>query len=182
MSLLSKLTFGLFGSSSENNDDEDSTSDYSYTDDSYSFDIPVEDANLTRWKGRAENAGRFLDPPTTPIDGEAITLNRDRIAWKSTRDGIVKLLIPEGEEIVAPSGSMPKLRASAAVPLEIQYPGGTTKICSTARSHHDPNFQYELGKVARPEKGLDRSTSVTCSSGIHFYPTRHFARQHHRAH
>lgn len=114
------------------------------------------------------------------------TLDEPRIGWKSTQNRIVKLLIPEGATVVHPDKTSrhyigDKKRTDKAIPLElyevynstISGTQSTSKVRDvTATSTHDRGFKYNIGEVATPVDGLDKSLNTECTDGIHFWCTK----------
>lgn len=129
-------------------------------------------------------------------DGVVETLDEPRIAWKSTEDHIVKLLLPEGATVVHPENSANnKKRGDEAIPLAFYDTGenvhrDTSAFGSTTSTYRDqyveddPNttiedssmrsglFKYEIGEPATPEDDLDTDVTAECRSGIHFFPSK----------
>ena len=111
--------------------------------------------------------GLFL-PTVCPSDGEFT-------AWKKCRDGaVVKLLIPD--TALRSSASGRKCRASEAVVLTIYDKGGND--ISEARSGHDRNFIYRVGKTVKPVQEFDTDRWKECAPGIHFFVTREEAERY----
>ena len=96
------------------------------------------------------------------------------IGWKMCRDGaIVKLGI--SKEAKRSHGSERKCRCSMAKCLAIWRADGTET--DEARSLHNENFVYRVGKVITPS-GFDEDRWNTCGEGLHFYITRAEAEAH----
>jgi len=110
----------------------------------------------------AKNAGLVIARlQFIPVEGEFI-------AWKRTKQGIVKLLIPTDAK--RSHGTERKCRCSKAVVLET--PNG-----EVAHSLHDAKFTYTQGATVEPD-GFDEDRWNTCGQGIHFYLTREEAEAH----
>ena len=94
------------------------------------------------------------------------------IGWKKCAGGaIVKLGISKSAK--RSHGTERKCRCSKAKCLSITSEGG--KPLEEARSLHDSNFVYRVGKVVEPD-GWDENRWTTCGQGIHFYLTEEEAK------
>jgi hypothetical protein len=145
--------------------------------------------------------------PDSPITGEIITnvdrldkitgnavAGTDLIVWKATREGVAKLRIPEGADIVASMNMQNKCRASQAEVLalfeiewDIEIPPFSTQNIEDCildgqwelkgdksyihSSIYDKHFAYAIEKTATPTSEFDKSMKA-CSSGIHFFPQK----------
>ena len=90
----------------------------------------------------------------------------DIIGWKKCIDNvIVKLLIPADAKRNNAFGR--KCRAEYAKVLEVI--GAEVGI-----SQHDNSVVYKVGEIVRPDS-FDEDFTNECSSGIHFFITRHEA-------
>lgn len=121
---------------------------------------------------------------------EVETLEEPRVAWKATRNYIVKLLIPEGATVVHPKyGS--KKRTDKAVVLELHeveeevftnrdiFGNEVTRtkkkmedeiaLETSDNSRRDSSFTYEVGEMVTPEEDLNKTVDNECCSGIHFF-------------
>ena len=96
------------------------------------------------------------------------------IGWKKCAGGvIVKLGISKSAK--RSHGTERKCRCSKAKCLSITSADG--KPLQEARSMHDSNFIYRVGKVVEPD-GWDENRWNTCGRGIHFYLTLEEAKAH----
>ena len=96
------------------------------------------------------------------------------IGWKKCQgEFIVKLRIPAKAK--RSHGAERKCRCSEAVPVLIVDADG--KNVKTAKSLHDSEFIYTVGKTAKPD-GFDEDRWNVCGQGIHFYLTREEAEAH----
>lgn len=83
--------------------------------------------------------------------------------------GIAKLLIPGDAKRSNATGR--KCRASKAIVLELQELNGDL-FHGIARSQHDEDFIYKVGKTIYPTKSFCDDRWEECASGIHFFITR----------
>lgn len=127
-------------------------------------------------------------------NGEVIRLEEERVAWKATRNAIVKLLLPPTAKVVYPTGTAfgrKKLRTNMAFVADMYDPDefaekerefmGDAEDASGVFedvSRHDGDFEYELGDLIQPEDELDDDVGVRCTSGIHLYRTKEGAIDH----
>ena len=96
------------------------------------------------------------------------------IGWKKCQgEFIVKLRIPARAK--RSHGAERKCRCSEAVPVLIVDADG--KSVKTAKSLHNSEFIYTVGKTATPD-GFDEDRWNVCGQGIHFYLTREEAEAH----
>lgn len=140
--------------------------------------------------------------PLNDLTGTIETLDQDRIAWKATRNHIVKLLIPQGARVVHPyhdevgtpgfhNFEVRKKRTDKAVVVGFYNVDGygsanERRQVSTAgkiaddrmaaasrdRSMHDDTFTYEVGEEVEPEYALNTNLHTECHSGIHIFATK----------
>jgi hypothetical protein len=89
----------------------------------------------------------------------------DFIAWKKTRGGVIKLLIPAAAKRTSSLVGR-KCRAEWVVVLEGS--GGSTHCGETT---------YSVGATVRPDK-YDDDIRVECTNGIHFFMTREEAEEY----
>jgi hypothetical protein len=127
-------------------------------------------------------------------NGEVIRLEEERVAWKATRNAIVKLLLPPTAKVVYPNGThvgRKKLRTNMAFVADMydpdEFANKEREFMSDAEnasgvfedvSRHDVDFEYELGDLIQPEDELDDDVGVQCTSGIHLYRTKEGAIDH----
>lgn len=108
---------------------------------------------------------RFLERLNFLPDGEFV-------AYKNTRQGVVKLLIPADADRVF-STILRKCRASKAIVLEL--PEGCPEDSMGvpyAESMWNAEFHYEVGQTMEPWQPFDPTPLLDCTSGIHFFLTR----------
>jgi hypothetical protein len=95
--------------------------------------------------------------------------------WKKVQahsaSRVIELEIPRD---VARTGSLVgrKCRAAAAIVV------GGLAVGETARSVHDRNFIYTLGRVVRPTEPYNDDPRIECAPGIHFFLTRREAEEY----
>ena len=83
--------------------------------------------------------------------------------------GIAKLLIPGDAK--RSNATKRKCRASKAIVLELQELNGDL-FHGIARSQHDEDFIYKVGKTVYPTEPFCDDRWEECASGIHFFVTR----------
>ena len=83
--------------------------------------------------------------------------------------GIAKLLIPGDAK--RSNATERKCRASKAIVLELQELNGDL-FHGIARSQHDEDFIYKVGKTVYPTEPFCDDRWKECASGIHFFVTR----------
>jgi hypothetical protein len=115
--------------------------------------------------------------PIPNREGEVVTLERDREAWKKTENAIVRLKIPAGARVVYPKGSH-KLRTDEAEVLGMydiptnRFPAEenlTTRLKLKDQSRYDSDFEYTVGDTVTPERELNTNIGIRCRSGIHIF-------------
>jgi len=127
-------------------------------------------------------------------DGEVVRLEEERVAWKATRNAIVKLLLPPTAKVVYPRHSAfgrKKLRTNMAFVADMydpdEFADKEREFMSDAEnasgvfedvSRHDNDFEYELGDLIQPENEFDDDVTARCTSGIHLYRTKEGAIEH----
>jgi hypothetical protein len=87
------------------------------------------------------------------------------IAWKKTRSGVVKLLIPADAERTSTLVGR-KCRASKAIVLE-----------GFGQSLHNPSLSYEVGVTVLPDS-YNGDIRIECTNGIHFFITKKEAEEY----
>lgn len=97
-------------------------------------------------------------------------LEVDFVAYKATREHIVKLVIPAGSMVVNPRMHTDKMRASKAIVKEFYDPSGYESPRLVDESIHRGGFLYKKGEEVSPDD-FDPSLAVDCSHGIHFFST-----------
>lgn len=121
------------------------------------------------------------------------TLDEPKIAWKATQNFVVKLLLPEGAQVVHPE-SGDKKRADEAVVLSFhevdERPADNTfadvhrmeeyvvedpALATTDNSKYDYSFEYNIGERVTPNNGFNTSTTSRCTAGIHFFCSKEAA-------
>jgi hypothetical protein len=99
------------------------------------------------------------------ITQRSIVAEGDLIVWKKISSGVCKLLIPkEAARVGGVVGR--KCRAEYAVVLT-----------GSGSSKYDPTFVYTPGSKVRPDK-WDNNPLIECSPGIHFFLTKHEAKNY----
>jgi len=113
-----------------------------------------------RWTNliEANLSGSDMTGATLP-DFQICPEEGDFVAWKSTRGGVVKLLIPADSKRTSSLVGR-KCRAEYAVVLE-----------GSGRSMYDPDVEYRPGEKVHPDKYCD-DIRLECSHGIHFFMTQ----------
>lgn len=117
--------------------------------------------------------------------GGVTKLRVPRYGYKATRNGIIRLIIPEGAKVVVPvmptnRGLDRKLRASKVyVDKIVPVVGkGSRRTGSApldnmlrnmaAQSMHDPTYTYKQDEFHEPDE-FDDNPVHTCSNGLHFF-------------
>lgn len=176
-------------------------------------DLREAEAQQAKLRGRISNlttlvrtTQEMVDIPELEDKEDVVeTLDEPRIAWKGTRDQIVKLLIPEGASVVHPkqthgSNAHHKKRVDKAIALMMfdasvrNVPQRTTdpyvaEPCTEtvveesdstiATSKHDNTFHYRVGERVEPDR-FRTSTEIECTNGIHVFCTQDEATEWYR--
>lgn len=111
-----------------------------------------------------------------------------RYGYKATRNGLLRLIIPEGATVFIPSSDpqshVKKLRADEVyvdkivqVHGERERPFSDMLLEREARtSFHDPNYRYRESEFHEPDK-FDQDNPQRCSYGLHFFTKARGARR-----
>ena len=126
-------------------------------------------ADLTR----ANLAGANIDNTTYINYPIACPEKGSFIAFKKVRGCldtyIVELEVPA--DALRSSATSRKCRCSYAKVLSITNLDGSPAYVDVVYSTHDPLFEYEVGKLVRPDS-FDENRWHECAPGIHFFITR----------
>ncbi len=89
--------------------------------------------------------------------------NKDR-----TERVVIELRFPKGTKLTSTIFGR-KCRASRALVTQCVTPGHENE--TEFRSLYDNSFVYRVGETAKPTKRFDNSSTIECTSGIHFFVT-----------
>jgi len=112
----------------------------------------LEDANL-------ESVKSLKTQPTQTI----ILPEGDLIVYKKLVEGVAKLKIPSSAKRYNATGRKCRAEYAEVIELPDGVKVGHSKYCN--------DFEYEVGKIVRPDKWDDNWVNE-CSNGIHFFITK----------